>query len=122
MTRQRLHIISALVRSCVVSQFFEISFVTVTTLNLYNLIYGGKKIRMKTFISRFLFKQAGEAWHFHFNVDSCRQSACPACPVPWQGAAGCAESPGDREPRVLLLRATYFISLPLLLSHPLLRC
>lgn len=46
MTRQRLHIISASGGSCVVSQIFEISFVTATTLNLEKfLIYGGKKIK-----------------------------------------------------------------------------
>lgn len=76
MTRQRLHIISVSDGSYVLSQFFEISFVTVATLNLQKfLIYGGKKIRKKTFVSPLLFNRAGGSWHFHCEVNSWRHSA-----------------------------------------------
>lgn len=123
MTRQRLRIISASDRSCVASQLFEISFVTVTTLNLEKfLIYGGKKIRKKIFISPLLCKRAGETWHFHAKLSSCRHTAgtVPALParVLMAGSSRMLqEGQGTRhrrpELRVLLLRATYFISLPL---------
>lgn len=125
MATQRLHIISALGRSCVVSQFFEISFVIATALNLENFsIYGGKKIRKKTFWSPLLFKGAGAAWHFLFNS----VGTVPALPAHLNGREqqDAAQGQGTRhrgpDPTVLLLRAACFISLCLCFSsHPLFR-
>lgn len=74
MTRQRLCIISISIIVMWFQSSLRLAFLTVTTLNLEKfLIYGGKKIRKKTFISLLLFKRAGERWHFHFTVQTQQQ-------------------------------------------------